>query len=228
MKNPFIRNLNKYRSRKDNEGSFTIEASLVFPMILLLIVAFILISIYIYQKVTLYYIASQAAERAAFVWDNSSRDLLTGEYLNLNTEVAYDGLYWRLTDDRILDLLLSNFADYRSSEVLIGSGIQTEETDEDLPLKKMQRVAKIIPEGISGTISYHNNLAERKITVELESPLKIPSFVGNLIGDKIKAKASATITDPVEFTRNIDFVRIYGQWLLKNRDKVKGILKKAK
>ena len=212
----------RFSKKLDKEkGSFTIEASLIFPVIFILTVLLIFISIYIYEKVTLYYAASQAAERAAYYWNNSHQDPVTGEF-SLN---EYDGLYWRMNDDRIIEGLLNIVSNKPSLTIQLNdlSG-----SNDELARKKLIRTAGTIAKEIQGTITYQNHLLERKIIVELESPLKIPAFVGNLIGHIIKAKAEATVTDPVEFIRTVDLLRYYEQIFSQHKEKAKEILKLQK
>lgn len=207
------------RFMKNKEGSFTIEASLVFPIIFLLILSMILISTYIYQKASLYYIASSTSERIAFNWTNSYKDFSTGE---LNIGEYEDNLYWRLIDDRFFGSLLNLANDYQPIEVsLIGNNI----TDDSLPENKLIASATYLPNGNSGKIVFHN-YGLREITVELESQINIPIFISNLVGEKINARSKSTITDPVEFIRAIDFVREYSYILELNKLKVKDILNK--
>ena len=125
--------------RRHEHGSFTIEASLVFPIIFILMLIFLFFSIVVYQRVTIYYVASQAAERVAFTWNNSYKDPITGDFLSGNN----DGLYWRLTNDNILDVLngVTTGSDY--SQVSIEN-----QKSNNLPEKKLMNVAKIMPDGL--------------------------------------------------------------------------------
>lgn len=219
MNKSLFRLLSIKNSLKSEKGSFTIEASLVFPVIFLLVLSFIFISIFIYEKASLYYIASTVAERAAYNWNNSFKSTSTGE-LELG---SYESrLYWRLADDKILDSLLSLSNNYQPIEFNINEDYVFLDS---LPEKKLLLSAKNIPEGINGKLIYQNNI-QRKVIVELESSLRVPSFVVNLIGSRIKARAYSTITEPVEFIRTIDFLRNYSYLLEKNKDTVKNVLNK--
>ncbi|MGP3787060.1 TadE/TadG family type IV pilus assembly protein [Paenibacillus sp. 1A_MP2] len=86
---------------KKEEGSFTIEASLVFPIVLFILVLLLFFSMYMYQKTFLNQHAYAASERAAYSWDNSHKQAMTGEVV----AGEHDNLYWRLTDDRLLGAL---------------------------------------------------------------------------------------------------------------------------
>jgi len=103
--------------RVSEEGSFTLEASLVFPLILFCTVTLLFVGMYAYQNVFVQQIARTAAERLAFTWNNSHKDLITGNFTPSET----DGLYWRLTHDSVTDLfgMLSGSG---TTEVIIPSG----------------------------------------------------------------------------------------------------------
>lgn len=203
----------------NKKGSFTIEASLIFPIIFILVIVFIFISIVIYQKVYLYYISSVAVERASYNWSNSYKDPITGEF-NIGEK---DGLYWRLADDNITGLLFGITDTYEPLEIEINSN----NSSNSLPEKKLLSIANILPSGIEGKLIYQHNL-ERKIIIELESQLKLPSFITTVIGDKLSVRTTSIITEPVEFIRTIDFIRMYANLLSDNKESIKKILNKQK
>lgn len=203
--------------RENEKGSFTVEASLVFPIILLLTVAFILISVYIYERVYLYYVASITAERTTYSWNNSSKNPYTGEY-ELG---SYDNLYWRLTDDQLFNF----FSLSEQESHLIKISTEGSSQYDSLAEQKLQNSASLLPSGINGSLTYQNSLIAKRVTVNLETPIKISPLLGRLIGDKISSSASSTITDPVEFIRTIDLV-ITNKDRLNKRDEAKTVLDK--
>ncbi|TDQ42198.1 TadE/TadG family type IV pilus assembly protein [Aureibacillus halotolerans] len=203
--------MNMSRKRKlsiwrNNEGSFTLEASLVFPIIFLSILCMLIMSLYIYERVVLYQRASVAAERVAYIWDNSNKDAKTGEF-----EIGeYDNLYWRLTSDQVLELLFDALGDGGNTEIAIGS---TGAEGELIQTKLGKHATTVFPDGATGTISYSNHLYEKKVTVTLEKTLRMPEVMGDLLGGNIQAEASASIADPVEFMRTADLMASYAQRL---------------
>jgi len=212
---------------KNQKGSFTIEASLVFPIILLLTVAFILISVFIYERVYLYYIAATTAERTTYSWNNSSKNPVTGEF----ALGSYDGLYWRLTDDNLLGFFMQSEQGGSSLKVSIDGNRDTGSEDtysgDSLAENKLQSSLNLIPIGINGTTTYQNIVIDKKVSVYLENPIKISPPLGDLIGDKISVNASSTITDPVEFIRTTNLI-ISNLDKLDDKDKAKSILSKKK
>lgn len=213
---------------KNEKGSFTIEASLVFPIILLLTVAFILISVFIYERVFLYYIAVTTAERTTYSWNNSNKNPVTGEF----PLGSYDDLYWRLTDDQLFGLFMQSEQSGSTLKVSIEGNRNIESTEDinngnSLAESKLQNSLVHIPSGINGSSTYRNFVVDKKVSVYLENPINISPPLGDLIGNKISVNASSTITDPVEFIRTTNLI-ISNLDRLGDKDKIKSILSKKK
>lgn len=193
--------------KKNDRGSFTMEASLLFPIILVITICLILFSLVVFEKVVLQQRAHLIAEHLAFVWDNSNKDIMTGEFPRnqyTTSKDVEDGLYWRIRDD----LFLSRFniiSNPSNVELSIG------EKGTSLPAKKLSRITTdVLPNGVTGTVKYQNDILGRKIIVELERPLNLPKFVTDLFQTNIvTAKATAIVTDPVEFIRTTDMIITY-------------------
>ncbi|OEF99073.1 hypothetical protein BHF71_02505 [Vulcanibacillus modesticaldus] len=209
-----------YRLQKKEKGSFTVEASLIFPIIFLFIVLLIFLSVIAYQKVLLYYVATQAADRVAFNWNNSHKDPITGEYQMEET----DGLYWRLTGDRVLNKLLSTYEDNRTINITIKDSYEPI----DLSEKKLAIMSRVIPNGIGGNIIFQKNIYEDKVIVKLDRLIKVPSFVSRLIGNKIEVMAYSTTTDPVEYIRSVDLIINYSQKFNQQKELINKILRKQR
>ncbi|MCM3768619.1 TadE/TadG family type IV pilus assembly protein [Neobacillus niacini] len=189
---------------KNEKGSFIIEASLVFPIIFITIIMFLYLSIYIYEHAQLYTYANKAANRIAYAWTNSKTDPVTFE---LKAPGESDGLYWRLTDDRMLGSLIGLSGGDSGSISVGGSG-------SGLVGEKLAKFTGVtIPDYVKGTVSYKNVLVEKAVVVELNRSLSFPKVVEDLLGHDVKVKASATVTDPVEFIRTIELIKLYGQEL---------------
>ncbi len=212
------------KGEKHEQGSFTIEASLLFPIIFLLLVFLIFVSIYLYQKVSLYYMASDAAEKVAFNWSNSHKDPITGE-LKSN---EYDDLYWRLTSNNVMDIIANNQEPMNKSVYVLPSKNSPNEMNKlSLPMKKMAFIASTLPENLTGEIEYSHHLTSSSITVTLETPINLPLFVSRIFGERVSARASVDITDPVEFIRNIDILGNYAHSILGSRN-LKDFFKRKK
>ncbi|WJH34058.1 hypothetical protein N6H14_29545 [Paenibacillus sp. CC-CFT747] len=73
---------------ESEEGSLTIEASFVYPMILLATLSMVGFALFAYGKASLALTAETAAERTAYVWDNSRKDWETGASIPGRTTVS--------------------------------------------------------------------------------------------------------------------------------------------
>lgn len=187
---------------REAKGSFTIESSLIVPIIFIITLVLIFGSLFFYQKAGLYYIASTVADRTAYVWDNSYKDARTGEFeLGQN-----DGLYWRLSHDSVSDMfgfiVQNDPSTFKFPE-------QNTEIGLSGPLKKLQNGAKQLTEGLTGTLTYTHHLLDRRVKVELQSWFHLPLFAEAYLPDIIHAEASSGIVEPVEFIRSIDLVSTY-------------------
>lgn len=179
---------------KEERGSFTIEATLVFPALLLFTLVCVFFCIIIFQLGTANYIAQKAAAQTAFTWNNSQKDQITGEfdkstYPGLSNST--DGLYWRVTDDGIMGIFgLDNIFESQ------GGPKQT----------KISRAENAYPYNVK--VEYRNIIIYSEVNTTVESTLFIPSFVESLLGGStLTAKASRVVTDSPELIRNFNFAK---------------------
>lgn len=173
-------------------GSITLEATVVFPTIMMILFGLIFFSMFIYEKMVVLDTATYTSSQRAVTWDNSHKDLETGA---LKGELRNDGLYWRLFHDRDKSILASrkNLEAYGMAGALLGAGVF--EGDEDIQ------------------ISYDNRLYKRLVIVSVEERVSLPSFVGNKFGPKVGVTAVAVVAEPVEYIRLIDYFRyVNGQF----------------
>jgi hypothetical protein len=164
---------------RDESGRFTVEATLIFPVVFLLTLSSLIVTGLVAKQTNLITEAIQAADRATFVWDNSYKNTITGAFY----PDQYDDLYWRLTQDY---------------------------SDSPLAHKKLSAVLERVPAGITTKAAYRNQLILRKITTKLGNESYIPSFVTPLYSNgTFNFSANSTITEPVEFIRQIDLALHY-------------------
>ncbi|MDP4098871.1 pilus assembly protein [Paenibacillus sp. P96] len=189
--------------QKEEEGSFSLEASLVMPVILLLIFVLLFFCIYLYQKTILVQLASTASERSAYNWDNSHKHPVNGAF----AQGERDSLYWRLKDDAALGALFG-WAGAENEVKISISGAAGE--DGPLTVQKMQQAAEGLPSELNGEMSYRNSLIKRTITTELENMAKIPLLNSIMTKPEMKSSIWTSIVDPVEFIRTVDLLGYYG------------------
>ncbi|WP_340019637.1 TadE/TadG family type IV pilus assembly protein [Paenibacillus sp. FSL H3-0457] len=186
---------------KKEEGSFTVEASLIFPVVLFILVLLLFFTMYMYQKTFLNQHAYAASERAAYSWDNSHKQAMTGEFV----AGEHDNLYWRLTDDRMLGALFG----WAGADNQVSVSIPAGEGGSLLEQKLAQAVQQM-PSAMKGTIEYQNSLIQRKVTTKLEQviSLPLPSFLFDS-GNRVLTQGSSAVVEPVEFIRTVDLIRYY-------------------
>jgi hypothetical protein len=187
---------------KNEYGSFTIEASLVMPMVMLGTICLLFLGLYMYQKVYVQQIARIIAERAAYNWNNSHMDSKTGNFNPNET----DGLYWRFTNDSAADLF-GFIVPNAPATVQIPSAPSN---IMNLTESKLAKASSLIPSFLSGTATYTNHLIDRKVTIALQKPFYLSKSVFHWNGaDSIKAQASSRVVEPVELIRLTDITRTY-------------------
>lgn len=192
----------KINIHRNERGSFTLESSLVFPVIFIAILILLFFCLYLYQNALLAHTAAIAADRTSYVWDNSHKDTRTGA-----VEMGkHDSLYWRLTSDG----LLRGIFNLGSGEVTASVTLPASSSDGAQPAQKLSRVASQLPGGFSGEIRYNHKLIVRKVEVSLKRLITMAPLEG-FIGDTTQAgSATSYIVDPVEFIRTVDLGRYYG------------------
>ncbi|WP_179031864.1 TadE/TadG family type IV pilus assembly protein [Paenibacillus kribbensis] len=192
--------LRKLAQKED--GSFSLEASLVFPVLLLIIFVMLFFCLYIYQKSILVQVASTASERAAYSWDNSFRDPRTGAF----TQGQRDSLYWRLKDDVMLGALFGWAGANHLESVQVPNGSEAG----SLPAQKLSNAESRMPAGMQGQMAYENSLVHRKVTTELNKIVKVPLLNQFLDQTDLQGKMSSGVVEPVEWIRMVELVRYYG------------------
>ncbi|GLX67678.1 pilus assembly protein [Paenibacillus glycanilyticus] len=183
------------------------ESALVFPVVFLLILMFLLFSMYIYQKVVLYYTASIVVERASFSWDNSHRNARSG----MLGDGQYDSLYWRVSGDYMLGSLFGLAAD--QTDVSIDLPGEPNNESSGLATVKLQQASSWLSgeAGLpfQGKIAYANSVLKREVAVQLKQPVSLVPLEKTLGLSEPKTAAAASIVDPVQFIRDVDMVRYY-------------------
>lgn len=189
----------------NDRGSFTMESSIIFPLVFLIVFNLVFFGLTVYQKAALYATASISAERLSNIWDNSNKNITTGDYV-----VPYqDGLYWRTFGDQILDIL-GLISDRPTITVDYGNKGSGLARSPGLAAKKLLKIQDNPLHNETGQGSYRHGLMERSITVHLSSPLHVPSFALQLPKqERASTEAKAIVVEPVEFIRNIDMLRVF-------------------
>lgn len=184
-----------------NRGSFTVESTLVMPIVMLCIIMILMLCLYLYQSAMLVQASAITSERAAYSWNNQHKDARTGSF-GENPEEK-EGLYWRLTDDQLLAALFSGVGGETAAETIRVPG----GAGGSLSATKMANAATQLPAGMDGTMTSERGLLH-PITTVLYTPLNLTP-IKRIAGDKMGGAQYSTVVEPVEFIRNIELVRYY-------------------
>ncbi|WP_270169246.1 TadE/TadG family type IV pilus assembly protein [Paenibacillus sp. SYP-B4298] len=190
---------------QSEQGSFTVESSMVFPLLLVLTITSLFVSLYIYQNTIVYYTASKATERTAFIWDNSKRSPSTG----LAPSGQYDSLYWRLKDDHMLESLLGLTAGKELGNVLPLPARGAAGEGASLVQRKLGTGAAWLTESYEGRLELERKVWGRRVKAKLLHPISIQPLEWLLTHSRPYGVAGSAIADPVEFIRSVDLVRYY-------------------
>lgn len=185
---------------REEKGSFTIETTLIFPTIFIITIIIIFLSIVIYEKVVVYQKAYVVAERIAFTWDNSKKEIKNGSFAeNEYTSMSgMDGLYWR-----------TNQIGIGFIEDVFGTG------PTGVRGTKLERAQEEAERVISGSVKdiQVTDVAgfNQKVEVTMEVRLKAPNFLNIVLAGDFEVTASASIKDPVETVRLTEFIFYIGE-----------------
>ncbi len=201
---------------KGSEGSFTVEASLVLPIVLFVTMTLVFFCLYVYQQSFLHQTASAVAERAAYSWDNSHKQAATYQV----GKGQYDSLYWRLSEDGMLGALFGWTGITENTETVPMPGGNG--AGGSLPVIKMNHSGSMVPPEMKGEISYKNTIVQRTVRVDLTRMLSLPPL-DTLLKDGSDASSfgNSAVVEPVEFIRTVDLMRYYASKFKGTREDAK-------
>lgn len=187
---------------KRNKGSMTVEASLIFPVIFLAIIALIYITVFLYEQAYVKSIADRAVERGAAIWKNPESDMYIG-LVELNDFKENDP-YWRIYD--------TNKA---TKEAKIESYIENSLKNYSIFLMRDKK-GNMDKNQITVEAKAKNYIVYKKLTVTVKKKFKLP--IGNALSAfgidnivEISAKSEALINEPAEFIRSTDLAMDIGK-----------------
>ncbi|MDG0808343.1 hypothetical protein [Cohnella rhizosphaerae] len=174
----------------------------------LLIVTFLLAfyALFTAQKAIVHFKSAVAAERTAYNWSHADSDFATGAY----EEGRYEGLYWRLTDDALLQGLFGWAAGESGSETREALAFPgAADPGGRLTLRKLLPAAEALAGNWRGSVGYARGGLRREIEVSAADPGELRPLA-LLRGSAVAAsEASAPVTEPAEWMRTFDLVRYY-------------------
>ncbi|MGE5630283.1 MAG: TadE/TadG family type IV pilus assembly protein [Caulobacteraceae bacterium] len=190
---------------RNNRGSYTIEASMVFTIVLLAILALMFTFAYMLQKVAIMQVASYTARQGADLWLDSRKDPDNGL---INADKDRDSVYYRVFDNLLFQG--KTFEWKLEGEKANGNSLPGYKASliEDALSRKLKSLI-LKPKETSISINYSNNLLKGQLTVTITQEIKVPlggikAFFDGKDTMTLKASAVSTIEEPAEYIRNID------------------------
>lgn len=187
----------KYMIRRvlpDAKGSCTLEATIIIPVILLILLSVCFYAMYLYQKLALMDTAIYAARQRAVTWDNSRKNLETG---SLAGSFDNDGLYWRV------------FSDFAGCQLVE----QKTKTDAVSNIRKRLEHGVFKIEGNAQqevSVNYENRFISRNVEVKIAQKVVVPfGWLAGALGKETTVEAHAVVSEPVEYIRNCDLAADY-------------------
>lgn len=203
--------------RKYEQGSYTIEISMIFTLILFAVLALLFSFLYMQQKAYLVSTASFAAQQGAELWRDSRRNIENGKLSGALTE---DPFGYRILDNLLLSrktfegyLEEETGADGKSKLVFVM------DAGNNLPGQKVELIGEALcrrienttlkPEKTKVKVIYSNNGLRGRLSVEIIQEIKIPlggikKFFDGKDTMTLSGRSIASVTEPAEYIRNID------------------------
>ncbi|MCR4441959.1 MAG: hypothetical protein QHH10_07240 [Peptococcaceae bacterium] len=178
------------------EGSFTVEAALVFTVLVLAFAFLTAALLILYQQVLLNRTAAAAAEAAAALWPEG--------------EGLYEGLF-PVLDEASLEAPAEENADpaEKTGRLFIEQSIQS---------VVYQRLAGgvIKPVKTTAVLNIKNGLLTRNVLVVITQEINVPggkilSFFGGRKTLPLSGKGTASIIKPAQYIRNVDLTLEYAE-----------------
>lgn len=198
---------------KSESGSFSIESTLVFPVLMTVMLLTAIFAIWTADRTIVYFRASTAAERIAFNWSNSSKTFITGAY----PDGRYDGLYRRLFEDAALARLFEIAAgnDGETTVVFPANG----SSDEDLTRRKLREGSRGLGVGMRGELRYRNDFVWGVIVANAGGLSLYDPLVKFRRDDAGTSSAARAVTvEPAESVRSFDLIRYYAAKIRSSKD----------
>ncbi|GKX30940.1 hypothetical protein SH1V18_34200 [Vallitalea longa] len=169
------------------EGSLTVEAALIFPIIFFTVICIIYIGIYLYDVTSLEAIVNETSGRYQLAYTKKI-DFDTGKALSSESRID-EGIYWRLAYDRSLNDNAEAYIKKQIKERLIMN-----------------------EEDIYTAIKLKNYVLKKYITITVEKDFNTPFvIINNLLrindsGLNMCVNSKVLVNEPCELIRNIDMI----------------------
>lgn len=168
------------------------EAGIIFPVILTLLLGLVILGAYVYQRYDLFDTAVYVSTQRAATWDNSKKDLETGSVQQTEDK---DNLYWRIFED---------------SE---GAPLAKQKLAKSVVLVQEFSAKGLFNKGLDlPAITYeHVPMLKRQVTVKTgQDSLATGSLFNKVIPRKITSAVASQVVEPAEYIRNVELIKTMG------------------
>ncbi|HZG88515.1 hypothetical protein [Paenibacillus sp.] len=189
------------RTLRSEQGTFTLEAALLLPISVAVLVALVFALIAVAQSSLVYITAGESAERVAEHWNRSTKHPETGMYSPLEREP----LYWRWLYDGAEQWF--GPAGGGESVRIEYPGEADGSNDESVVKRKLASGVFGWPSAYRGAAAYENGGLLHSVTVSAAVPLSLPAGLG--LPDQATGVSTDSVNDPAEYIRNIELTLGY-------------------
>lgn len=174
------------KMRSSEKGSSTLEAAIIFPLVLFCIVGVIYAPIILYRKTGTQILTDYSTRRAAKVWDNINKDLNSGKLLKTADGEDFQEvpLYWNIYDKN--------------------KSIKEQNIDKWLTLE-FRRYPLLYDQDMIVNIDTKDYFIFKKLKSQVISSSKIPINANKIMFIEINTDSNIIINDPILFIRDMDF-----------------------
>lgn len=199
---------------RKRKASFTLEAVIIMSSMIFIIFAIIAGFMLIYQNTVIYYVATQAAQDGAVMWEEESHLMWKN---SVSGKAPTEGLYHDIGE-------------------IFGAGVDEREA----AIKKWasDKIKAMVPHFFVGSgaetidVSYHNYVFYRYVEVTITKEVDIPfKEIARYYSDDLNMRVTArtAVSDPAEYIRNIDYgLELAGEAWDMISDKVQGLFNSKK
>ncbi|WP_258201272.1 hypothetical protein [Paenibacillus endoradicis] len=190
------------------------------PVIMSVIVIMTVAAIYVFQVVFLQYVSLSTVERAAFIWDDADRQIITGQ---LRSEEQY-GLY---ENEIMLQLVskiipIDNSQRTTSLDIISDSNSESDESNTS-PLTTLISDKLVLAQqhiehmnlNVNGQISYSHPALLPRIEVTLKQQLSPLTWRKQQVFASPAYTTHRSLVNPISFIRSVDLIMYYTEKLKK-------------
>lgn len=194
---------NEFYSYDSERGAVTLEAALIYPVVIIVIATLIFFGFYTLQTVTVFEYAQRAAIAAAREGSMSNYYYLYGKD-GMQKAVDFSSIDGSVEKIKGIVKDLNPYR-YFTNNFVNGNNKACIERDVE---KLVKGTAFVALTKAKCSITTKNNIINQQVSVTVSLNINVPSVVQRIIGKTLKKEITATaaVNDGAEFVRNVENV----------------------